>query len=334
MGGARRELPRTDEDAQPAPRCLVGTSATMMQLCGRIAALSRRRCTVLIQGETGTGKELVARQIHAASDLADGPFVPVDCTTLSDGLAESQLFGHTRGSFTGAHQSTLGFMRAADGGTLFLDEIAEMPLAIQVKLLRCIEERAVVPLGAVKPIGVDFRILVATHRDLAAMVQEHTFREDLYYRLNVAYLPVPPLRQRKEDIEALAQFELAKFARLYHESPKQLSRAALEVLCRHDWPGNVRELSNAVEHAVVFAARRTLEPSDLPASVRGRAAVAGRCDELVDMETSERRLIEQALKTTRGNQTRAAELLSVERHWLHRRIVRYNLQDLTHHRTH
>ena len=310
-----------------SPR-LVGQSAPVLRLRSQIEAVAQRRCTVIVQGDTGTGKELVARHIHAASDRARRPFVPVDCTTLRDTLSESQLFGHIKGAFTGAHQNTLGFMRAADGGTLFLDEIGEMPLTIQAMLLRCLEERAVVPLGGVKAVPMDVRVVVATHRDLAAMVEQGTFREDLYYRLNVAKVQVPPLRDRKDDIEHLGRYYLGWFADLYQEPVKELSPIALAVLKQHDWPGNVRELSNAIEHAAVFSTSRQLQPSDLPDSVRagsGSTVAGGR---IVPIEQAERQLIVDALHATNGNQSRAAELLAVERRWLRRRIVRYQLQEL------
>ena len=310
-----------------SPR-LVGQSAPVQQLRSQIEAVAQRRCTVMVQGETGTGKELVARHIHAASDRARRPFVPVDCTTLRDTLSESQLFGHVKGAFTGAHQNTLGFMRAADGGTLFLDEIGEMPLTIQAMLLRCVEQRAVVPLGSVKAVPVDVRVVVATHRDLAAMVEQGTFREDLYYRLNVAKVQVPPLRDRADDIERLARYYLKWFADLYQEPVKELSPVALTVLQQHGWPGNVRELSNAIEHAVVFSKSRQLKPSDLPDSVRAGSGSAVSGGGIVPIEQAERQLIVDALHATNGNQSRAAELLAVERRWLRRRIVRYQLQEL------
>src|SRR5262245_47953504 len=213
----------TGEEGQGNSTRLIGNSDAMQRLRRLIEALGGRDCTVLIQGESGTGKELAAREIHQRSARRAGPFVPVDCTTLRDTLFESQLFGHVRGAFTGADKPTLGFFRSADLGTLFLDEIGELPLHIQAKLLRCIQEGEVVPLGAVTPIKVNVRIIAATHRELAAMVREGTFRADLYYRLNVASLNVPPLRMRKEDIALLTRHTLDDLARIYQEPGKTLA---------------------------------------------------------------------------------------------------------------
>jgi two-component system response regulator HydG len=310
---------------------LVGTSPAMRRLAGQLDALGSRACTVLLCGESGTGKELAARAIHARSSRANRPFVPVDSTSLRDTLFESQLFGHTRGAFTGADRATLGFFRAADSGTLFLDEIGELPLQSQAKLLRCIQERHVVPLGATIGIAADVRIIAATNRDLPAMVKRGEFREDLFYRLNVANLTLPPLRERKEDIPLLVQHALEELGRLYNEPVRAVTDAALAVLMGHDWPGNVRELINAVEHALVFsAAGDLLDIANLPEGVcieqprEPYKAPAG----LMTLEAAERQAIAAALRASGGNQSRAAQTLAIERHRLHRRIVQYNLTDL------
>src|SRR5947207_10150656 len=242
-------MPHAAGEGYPGEDSLIGQSDPMLRLRRLIDALAARDCTALIHGESGTGKELTAREIHDRSARCDGPFVPVDCTTLRDTLFESQLFGHVRGAFTGADRPTLGFFRSADRGTLFLDEIGELPLHIQAKLLRCIQEGEVVPLGAVTPIKVNVRIVAATHRDLATMMRDGTFRADLFYRLHVACLSVPPLRQRKEDIALLARHTLADLARIYQEPEKTLSLTAMNLMHEYDWPGNVRELTNALEHA-------------------------------------------------------------------------------------
>jgi transcriptional regulator with PAS, ATPase and Fis domain len=278
---------------------------------------------VLIQGESGVGKELVARQLHRSSTRRDGPFVPVDCTTLTDTLFESQLFGHVKGAFTGAEHPTQGFFRAAHGGTLFLDEVGDLSPGLQKKLLRAIEERAVVPLGAVKAIGVDVRIFAATHRDLADMTRKGTFRGDLFYRLNVAALEISPLRARREDIRLLAEDALSRLAGLYAEPPKALSPAALDALVSHDWPGNVRELFHALEHAHAFSASATIEPSDLPFASRGDAR-----QPFLPLKDVERRHIALALRMAGGVQTAAAQLLGLERHRLRRRIRLHGLEDL------
>jgi transcriptional regulator with PAS, ATPase and Fis domain len=315
--------------AAPRPR-LIGNSVAIRRLCRQIIALGPRRCTVLLQGESGTGKELAARLVHLRSGRRAAPFVPVDCTTLRDTLFESQLFGHTRGAFTGADRATLGFYRAADGGTLFLDEIGELPLQSQAKLLRCIQEGLVTPLGATGGIAADVRVIAATHRDLREMVRQGTFREDLYYRLNVARLRLPPLRERRGDVPLLVRHALAEFARVYQEPPRAVTDDASAALAAHDWPGNVRELMNAIEHAVVFAPRGApLRPADLPAEVRGAEDDSKTTEEIHTgprtLAAAERRAIVAALTASAGNQTRAAQVLAVERHRLRRRIVHHGL---------
>ena len=222
---------------------------------------------MLIEGETGVGKEIAAREIHACSRRADKPFVPVDCTAFSSDLIESQLFGHVKGAFTGAVSAALGFIRCADGGTLFLDEIGELPLGVQAKLLRCLQERAVVPLGDVEPVAVNLRVVAATHRDLAGMVCAGTFRQDLYFRLNVVRLTIPPLRQRRDDIVPLAMFFLDELARVYNEPRKLLGLSAQEALVRYGWPGNIRQLRNSVERAFLYSSERTIEAAHLPAEL-------------------------------------------------------------------
>ncbi len=309
---------------------LVGASPAMAKLRKLINAVAFRDCTVLINGQSGSGKELVARSVHHLSRREAGPFVAVDCTGLRDSLLESQLFGHVKGSFTGAEQSTLGFLRAADGGTLFLDEIGEMDIKTQAKLLRCIQERSVVPLGAVKPISVNVRVIAATHRDLKAMVGRGEFREDLYFRLDVVRLEVPPLRERVVDILPLADHFLWQLAGLYEEPVKSLAPEAKELLKGYPWPGNVRELANAVEHAVVMSTGDEIQFADLPEHVRGGTPPASNPAEgpIVTLESAERTLIARALKATGGNQSKAADMLRIERRRLARKIERYNLRHL------
>ena len=309
----------------------IGQSDCVDNLRAELGSIARRDCTVLIQGESGAGKELIARAIHAQSRRASRPFVPVDCTAFSESLFESQLFGHVRGAFTGAENATLGFFRATDGGTLFLDEIGELPLAVQAKLLRAIQERTVVPLGDTEPVAADVRVIAATHRNLTEMVADGRFREDLYFRINVVGLSVPPLRNRRDDISRLAHHFLQQFAELYEEPTKKLSADALAALRAYDWPGNVRELQNAIEHACVFCPDRTIPVSSLPGTVRanpGKSQTATDPD-IMSLEQSERLLIARALHATGGNQTRVAYLLEIERHRLHRKIVQYDLESLT-----
>jgi len=214
----------------------IGKSPAFDSIIEMIDAVARRKCPIIITGETGVGKEMVARQIHVASDRADKIFVPVDCTTLTGQLFESQLFGHARGAFTGAVSDTMGFFRAANGGTIFLDEISEIPLELQAKLLRVLQEGCITPLGATKAFPVDVRVLCATNNDLSQMVKAGDFRADLYYRLNVVTLEVPPLRQRKEDILPLAKFFLGNQSAFYDEPAKMLSKAAENLLLNYAWP--------------------------------------------------------------------------------------------------
>jgi two-component system response regulator HydG len=313
-----------------APR-LIGESEPIIKLTARVAAVSGRNSTVLIRGESGVGKELVAQQIHRASTRASGPFVAVDCTTLRDTLFESQLFGHVKGAFTGAQHPTLGFWRAADGGTLFLDEIGELALPMQAKLLRGLQDRAVVPVGGVDPIPVNVRVIAATHRNLEDMVRRGEFREDLYFRLKVLRLDVPPLRDRLGDVPELARYFLARLSDLYQEPAKRFDQSAIDALQAYEWPGNVRELANAVEYAYVLAQGEMLTASDLPDEVRA-AAVQRHLpshDQIIPLEVAERALILRALTATRGNQARAAQLLRIERRRLYRKVRQYKLQSFT-----
>ncbi len=313
------------------PLGLVGQSPAVLRLRHQIERISRRRCTVLIHGESGTGKELAARQIHTSSHRATGPFVAVDCTILSSTLFESQLFGHVKGAFTGADQATIGFFRAAHDGTLFLDEVSELQASVQAKLLRCIQERSVVPLGGVKPIPVNVRVVAATNRDLKQMVEQGTFRDDLYYRLKVVQLHVPPLRERPDDIPDLINDLLMRLARDYDEPVKQFTDKAEAALQAYHWPGNVRELHNAIEHAFVFAEHDRLDIEDLPKEVRTFAIDVRPtgADPIPPFEVNERDLIVRALEATSGNQAAAARLLRINRHRLYRKIRRYGLTPRT-----
>ncbi len=319
---------------------LIGDSDAMRRVRHLIGQVGPRHSTVLIRGESGTGKELVARALHDASPRCARPFVPVDCTTLRDSLFESQLFGHARGAFTGAHKETLGFIRAADGGTLFLDEVGELEPANQARLLRFLQESTVTPVGTVKPIPVNVRVVAATHRDLGAMVDRGDFRLDLFFRLNVVRIETPPLRRRRGDIPALVEHYLRKLARLYDEPARSLTGEALDALCAADWRGNVRELVNAVEHMYVMSDDPVIDTDGLPETLRGRASDTPSADVsvercgasgigLVPMETAQRRLVERALTKTEGHQGRAAELLQVERRRFYRMVQRFDLRHLT-----
>lgn len=295
------------------------------ELC-RVA--SDHSCTVLINGESGTGKEMVARAIHGAGARAKAPFIAVDCTSLRDTLLESQLFGHVKGAFTGADHATIGFVRAAHSGTLFLDEIGELDLRVQARLLRCLQERAVVPLGGIDPIPVDIRLLAATHRDLMAMVRAGTFREDLYYRLDVLRLVIPPLRERGDDSVALAAHFLDRLCQEHSRAARTFSAEAAAAVREHRWPGNVRELANAVEHAFVVSREAVIGVESLPEHIRPLLKSGGG-DGLVPLAVAERRLIERALQATGGNQARAAAILEIDRRRLYRKIRAYRLEALT-----
>jgi len=318
------------EGAFISPPLMVGDSKAMRRLRQQIAQLSSATCNVLIQGESGVGKELVARHLHAGGKLTRRPFIPVDCSALCESLFESQLFGHTKGAFTGADRGTLGFFRAADGGTLFLDEIGELSLPMQVKLLRCIQEKAVIPVGAERAVPVNVRLIAATNRDLRQMVKEGAFREDLFYRLHVVCLTVPPLRQRREDIAALIEQLIADMAALYNEAPKVLSAEARQVLHRYDWPGNVRELANAIEYLFAMHVNKFVEPDDLPAHLLGEPDDPHASDDRVlPLHVVERQAVQQALRHAHGNQAQAARLLEIDARKLYRMVRRYQLQELT-----
>jgi two-component system, NtrC family, response regulator AtoC len=304
---------------------LIGNSSAMSATKSVAETVAPRQCTVVILGETGTGKEMVARYIHAHSDRATAPFIPVDCSALSDTLFASEMFGHVRGAFTGAVRDSLGFVRAADGGTLFLDEIGELSLPLQAKLLRVIQERCVVPVGDARPQAVNIRIICATHRDLSAMVREGTFREDLFFRLNVVVTHLPPLRERVDDIVPLADHFLQVQANLYNEPCRQISAEAAEAMQRYSWPGNVRELSNAMEAAHVLAKGEMIELADLPARLQANRPSAAVVPDLC-LEEVERRTIIEALRRTNFRKAAASRLLGINIQRLNRRIERLKIR--------
>jgi len=305
---------------------LVGSSP-MMSAVKRIAArIAARRSTVIILGETGTGKEMLARYIHEHSPRAAKPFVPVDCSSLSEGLFESELFGHVKGAYTGATRDSLGFIRAADGGTLFLDEIGNLSLPLQAKLLRVLQEKRVVPVGDSRPRPVDVRVIAATNANLSELAQRGRFRQDLLFRLSVMVLELPPLRDRPEDILPLAQHFLDLQAELYGEAAKTISPAVSQVLQCYAWPGNVRDLANVMEHAHVLATGETIELSDIPprllAPVRSGAVAEGSG---LRLEEVERRTIAEALKKANYNKAAAARLLGINVQRLRRLIGRLEI---------
>jgi two-component system response regulator HydG len=283
---------------------------------------------VLVTGESGTGKELVARLLHSQSGRRKGPFVPVNCAAIPEALLESELFGHKAGAFTDARADRRGLFVEADGGTLFLDEVGEIPSSLQPKLLRALEEHTVRPVGGNDEIGFDVRVIAATNRDLEAEVEKHEFREDLYYRLNVIQVDVPPLRARGTDILRLARHFAEEIAARSDKQVTGVSRAAAERLLEYSWPGNVRELRNAMERAVALTRFDEIAVEDLPAKVRsyrgGDVAVAGDDPgELSTLEAVERRYILHVLKTVGDNKSLAARILGLDRKTLYRKLRRY-----------
>lgn len=307
---------------------MIGNSAKMKNIIETIEQVAPTRTTVLITGESGTGKELVAQAIHQCSGRT-GKFVPVHCSALPDNLIESELFGHERGAFTGAVEMRKGRFELAEGGTIFLDEIGEIPLHIQVKLLRVLESRSFERIGGSETIVTDARVVAATNRDLKKMVEEGTFREDLFYRLDVVSLEIPPLRERKEDIPLLVKHYLDVFNK---ENSKDIgiTETAMASLCAYAWPGNIRELRNCVERMVVLCRGKMIELENVPVDVR-EGVTPGIAKTVLaqpscDLECNEKMLIERALNECKGNRTKAAEKLGISRRTLHRKLHTYNLE--------
>ncbi len=321
-------------DAAAAAGSLVGNSEPMQKLVSMIRRAAATDATVLVHGESGTGKELVARMIHDLSPRKDGPFVVVHCAALAETLLESELFGHERGSFTGAVKRKLGRFELADRGTLFLDEVGEISASTQTKLLRVLQEKEIQRVGGEETLKVDVRVVSATHRDLKAEVARGRFREDLYYRLHIIPLEIPALRDRPEDIPQLARHFVSRYAPKVNRAVASLSPAALAALARYPWPGNVRELENVIEQALVFAEKAELDESDLPASLQGpgaRAAVsAGNIPvphgdrPLPDiLEDIERQLIQRAYEKANGVKTETARLLGIKTSALYYKLEKY-----------
>jgi DNA-binding NtrC family response regulator len=307
---------------------LVGASDAMQAVYRLVDAVSQTKSTVLVSGESGTGKELVARTIHRQSPVAAAPFVAINCAGLSETLLDSQLFGHRRGAFTGAVSDHDGVFRAAAGGTLLLDEVAEIPLSLQAKFLRAIQEREVTPLGSTRPIPVDVRLIAATNRDMDAEVRANRFRPDLFYRLNVVHIEVPPLRGRRDDIPHLVTHFLGLYSERYRVAPKRIAPDALARIVAYDWPGNVRELQNAIERAFALSASDVITEAELPPTVAGRAArfPLERVDgSLPTLAEAEARLVAAALAETAGNKNEAARRLGIDRQRLYRKIAKYGL---------
>ncbi len=301
----------------------------MMQVFETIQQVAPSRATVLVVGETGTGKELIAHAIHRLSPRKNNPFIAVHAAALPTTLLESELFGHEKGAFTGAVERRAGRFELADGGTLFLDEVGELEPAMQVKLLRVLEERSFERLGGQKTIETDVRLVAATNKDLKQLAEQGKFRDDLFYRLSVVTLRLPPLRERRDDIPLLVRRFIDEFNRDNNKQVRELTPEAMNVLMAYDWPGNVRELRNAVEQMIVLARTDKLTLRDVPANIRGGADLTKISVVRTGMtvEEAEKQLIIQALKETGGNRTAAAKLLGISRRALHRKLKQFNLQD-------
>lgn len=359
VGALRRDLARQEHFSD-----MIGTAPAIAEVFTLMEAAAASAITVLIEGETGTGKELVARGIHRASDRADAPFLPINCAAMPEALLESELFGHRRGAFTGAMRDNPGLFRAASGGTVFLDEVGDMPLTMQAKLLRVLEEEEVVPLGESFPIKVNVRVVSASNRNLREAVKRGTFRDDLFYRLAVFPILVPPLRDRREDIPLLAQRFLTNAMERYRKRPAGFGKAAIDLLRSHDWPGNVRELQNEVERAVALAREgEVIGTAQLSASLQsqkviteGKTTASGTFDHYTETTSTftqspnshsgttsdedqlresslrdaraafEARYIAQVLEQCAGNISRAAKVMGVSRVQLQRKVKEYALR--------
>ncbi|MEZ4417243.1 MAG: sigma-54 dependent transcriptional regulator [Gemmatimonadota bacterium] len=336
-----RENERLREAAGPSTARMVGSSPSMVRLGSQIEKVAGTDANVLVLGETGAGKELVAEALHELSGRVRGPFVPVDCAALPEGLLESELFGHEKGAFTGAITQRRGLLQEANGGTVFLDEIGEMPMALQAKLLRALEQRRIRPVGSSRPVDLDIRVVAATNVDLEKAVREGTFREDLYFRLNVVRLVVPPLRARKEDIPLLVEHFLRALAKGSGRRVPTVSPETWEALDRFDWPGNIRQLRNVVERAVAFDSDDRITISDLPSEMRAprttlpRQGSLGKAVspllqsmEIADLpyaaardeaiEAFRQAYLDQLLEAHAGNISRAAKAAGISRRTLHR----------------
>ena len=307
---------------------IIGESGPMLDVISLVRRAAPSEATVLIRGESGTGKELIAKAIHFASPRASGPLVKVNCAALPETLLESELFGHEKGAFTGAVTSRQGRFELANGGTLFLDEIGDLPLHLQAKLLRVLQEREYEKVGSSRPVKVDVRILAASHRPLEALIKAGQLREDLYYRLNVVTILIPPLRERRSDLSLLIEHFLRRFAEKNGKTIRGVTREARDILLRYDYPGNVRELENLIERAVVLTRDEVIGSGDLPLTVQdSEAADEPGTNLTVTVEALERRMIRDALARSRGVQTEAAELLGISERALRYKLIKYGFRE-------
>ena len=307
---------------------VIAKSAKMQEVLGLVERVAPSNSTVLLGGESGVGKDLIARAIHEHSNRAKGPFIKINSTAIPENLLESELFGYEKGAFSGATAAKPGKFELADKGTLFLDEIGDVPPAIQVKLLRVLQEREFERLGGTKTLKVDVRLIAATNRDLRAALEDGTFREDLYYRLNVVAIDIPPLRERKEDVPPLVDFFLARFARDSGKPAKQISPAALDLLMNFHWPGNVRELENTIERAVTLSSRSIIDAADIRLDQRSPASqISPVLPDGMTLEKWEQEIIREALRRANGNKSQAARALGLSRNALRYRLSQMGLPD-------
>jgi len=308
----------------------IGQAEGVINLKVLARKISATDSTVLIRGESGTGKDLIARAIHASSSRASGPFIAINCAALPETLLESELFGYKRGAFTGAIKDKDGLFKVAEGGTLFLDEVGNTSHAIQMKLLRVLEDKTITPVGDTKPLEVDVRLISATNADLEEEVKAGRFRSDLFYRLNVIPLQLPALRERAEDIPILANYFINKYCQRSNLNLKTISPEAMEVLHKYEWPGNVRELENSMERTVLLSKGDVIEVSDLPQKIaegKSRPVVSANMPETPTLESIEKAYIYYVMKQTRGKKSRAARILGIDNSTLYRKLERYKLEE-------
>ncbi len=316
-----RALRPRDQDP-PKSRPIITQSPLMLEVLDMAREVAKSSAPILITGESGTGKELLARYIHEHSPRSRGPFVAINCAALPEGLLESELFGHERGSFTGAVSQKKGKFELAHGGTILLDEISEMPLALQAKLLRVLQEGEIDRVGGLKPIPVDVRPIATSNQDLSERIRQGKFREDLYFRLNVVHLKLPPLREREEDIPLLAEYFLEKYSRLNGKPVKEFAPEALEKLSKYSWPGNVRQLENVIHRAVLLARSERITAEDL---ILEEEIGVGRIGAGLSLREMEKRLIIETLRRVGGNRTRAAKLLGVSVRTIRNKLKEYGI---------
>jgi DNA-binding NtrC family response regulator len=318
------------EDGRLIENFLVSRSPAMVKVIELIRQVADTRTTAMIYGETGTGKEIAAQLLHTLSSRKNEPFIKVNCSAIPENLLESELFGYEKGAFTGASARKPGRFELADGGSIFLDEIGDISPMMQVKLLRVLQQREFERLGGTKTLKVDVRIIAATNKNLHELVENNLFRQDLYYRLNVVPIMLPPLRERKEDIIQLSDYFLEKSSRISGKAKKKITKKAMEMLIGYNWPGNIRELENVIERCVVITRGESIDCIDLPADFQqnkneGHIASVDKLDSVLD--SAEKDIIIKSLRECNGNRTKASEVLGISRRSLHRKIIKYNIED-------